>query len=794
MRSLSILWCLLCMLGSTFGQDRSYRFEVVDTTGTPVVGAVLVLDDSLRSASDIDGSAQMRLAPGAHRYAITALGHEPASGVLDLKEAPEVVRLYMREARATLDMVVVSAGRYEQRIGEVSQSLSVLPAEILRNKNIVSLNDAMDQVPGVVVVDNDPQIRAGSGFSYGAGSRVMVLVDDLPILSGDIGRPSWTFLPIENVEQVEVIKGASSVLYGSAALSGTINVRTAYPRATPRTRATVFGGVYGAPGHAPAKWWGDASPAFTGASFVHAQQYGRLDLVVGGNAFSDAGYIGPERIAPDSLAADPNMLKPAGFEDRVRVNIATRWRNGRVKGLTYGINANVMKSRSANVFIWDDTDQGLFRPKPGTVTTTLGTQYYIDPFVRYTGPRGMKHVLRGRLYAQDFDNDNGQANSNDMRFAEYQAQRRLPVGDGLNVTAGISLRSTSSVAELYRGDESGSGSNEAANTAGYIQLDQRLFDRLSLNAGARYESFTVNGRTESTPVFRGGAVYRLLKATYLRAAYGQGFRYPTIGERYIRTSIGQLNIYPSPDLRPERSTNAEAGIKQGFRMGRFQGYADVAVFQQTYEDYVEFTFGVWAPPSLSNLFGLGFRSLNTGGARITGAEVEVAATGMVGAVKLDVLLGWTRALPVSTTPDQVYARYESGGSNTAYSYASTSHDTTDHILKFRVQELFRADVQMKWKRLSVGASTRYNSHVRNIDRAFVDLDEGWLPVLPTGVGQWMRDHTTGDWIIDARLGFDLMPQLRASIIVNNLSNEVYALRPMAIEAPRSWQVQLMLDL
>jgi outer membrane receptor protein involved in Fe transport len=61
-------------------------------------------------------------------------------------------------------------------------------------------------VPGVVIVDEEPQIRAGSGFSYGAGSRVQVLVDNVPILSGDIGRPNWSFLPIENLEQVEVIK------------------------------------------------------------------------------------------------------------------------------------------------------------------------------------------------------------------------------------------------------------------------------------------------------------------------------------------------------------------------------------------------------------------------------------------------------------------------------------------------------------------------------------------------------------------------------------------------------------
>ncbi len=794
MRRLFLLSFLLCLVGAGRAQTRSYAFEVTDTTGAAVVGAVVVFDDSVRVASDLDGQLQVMLAVGLHRYVITAMGYERTTGEVELRNVPQMFQLYMQEARATLEAVVVSAGRYEQRIGEVTQSLSVLPASLVRNKNIVALNDALDQVPGVVVVDNDPQIRAGSGFSYGAGSRVMVLVDDLPVLSGDIGRPSWSFLPIESMEQVEVIKGASSVLYGSAALSGVINLRTAYPRSTPRTRASVFAGVYDAPGHAPAKWWGPSAPIFTGANFVHAQQYGRFDLVVGGGAFSDAGYIGPARIAPAVVAAAPDTLGPAGFEDRIRMNIATRWRNGRVKGLSYGVNANVMKSRSANVFIWDDLEQGLFRAEPGTVTISRGTQYYVDPFVNYLSHKGTKHVLRGRLYTQEFNNDNAQSNSNRMLFGEYQVQQKLPFADGMTVTAGVSVQGTTSTAELYRGGNDGSGHNTARNTAGYLQVDQRLFDRLSLNAGARYESFVVNGSEEGTPVFRGGAVYRVLEATYVRAAYGQGFRYPTIGERYIRTVLGRLNIYPSPDLRPERSSNLEAGVKQGFRIGRFQGYADVAVFQQVYEDYVEFTFGVWAPATLTNLYGLGFRSVNTGGARITGAEVEVAASGLVGPVKVDVLLGWTRTLPVSTTPDEVYASYRSNGTTANYSYANTSYDTTDHILKFRVQELFRSDVQLKWKRLSGGCSVRYNSHVRNIDRAFVDLDEGWLPVLPTGAGQWMRDHTTGDWIVDARLGFDLLPQLRATLIVNNLSNEVYALRPMSIEAPRSWQVQLLLDI
>ena len=137
----------------------------------------------------------------------------------------------MVSAAEALGLVVVSAGRFEQDASEVTVSLEVLQPALVENKATTTLETAIEQTPGVSLVDGEPQIRSGSGFSYGAGSRVMVLVDDLPVLSGDAGRPTWGFLPLENLEQIEVVKGASSVLYGSAALSGVINIRTRYPDA-----------------------------------------------------------------------------------------------------------------------------------------------------------------------------------------------------------------------------------------------------------------------------------------------------------------------------------------------------------------------------------------------------------------------------------------------------------------------------------------------------------------------------------------------------------------------------------
>ncbi|MBK8339326.1 MAG: TonB-dependent receptor plug domain-containing protein [Flavobacteriales bacterium] len=181
----------------------------------------VIAGPGLGTATDADGDYRLTLDPGDRTITFSFLGFMSETRKLTLVAGQqEHVDIKLNTAATQLDMVVVTAGKFEQRVGEVSQSLSVLRPEVIQNKNITNVSEVLGQVPGVVIIDEDPQIRASSGFSYGAGSRVMVLVDDLPVLSGDIGRTSWSLIPTENLEQLEVIKGASSVLYGSAALSG----------------------------------------------------------------------------------------------------------------------------------------------------------------------------------------------------------------------------------------------------------------------------------------------------------------------------------------------------------------------------------------------------------------------------------------------------------------------------------------------------------------------------------------------------------------------------------------------
>ncbi|MFT5919506.1 MAG: outer membrane receptor protein involved in Fe transport, partial [Granulosicoccus sp.] len=421
----------------SFAQDTGTLSGVIKDAdgGLTIIGASVVLesDKGRGAATDFDGKFQLILPVGSHNVLITSIGYAPQTKIVEIKAGETTaLNLEMKIESKQLGTVVVSAGKFEQRMEDLTMSVSVIKPQILENRASTSAEDAIEQTPGLTILDSEPQMRGGSGYSFGAGSRVMLLVDDLPILSGDAGRPSWGFLPIENLEQIEVIKGASSVLYGSAALNGIINIRTAYPKDKPQTKINLFTGFYSAPGQENAQWRGtEELPIFSGINFFHSRKIGTWDLVFGGNAFIDNGFIGYERIDPvqgdtiingdpvirsitrDSLGniTDIQERDPRKeFQNRVRVNMNLRKRSKKNSGLSYGVNVNAMYSRSTSTLLWLNSQEGLYRPFRGSITRTIQTSYNVDPFINYSGIKGARHALRGRMFHQNNDNDNNQAN------------------------------------------------------------------------------------------------------------------------------------------------------------------------------------------------------------------------------------------------------------------------------------------------------------------------------------------------------------------------------------------------
>jgi outer membrane receptor protein involved in Fe transport len=199
------------------------------------------------------------------------------------------------------------------------------------------------------------------------------------------------------------------------------------------------------------------------------------------------------------------------------------------------------------------------------------------------------------------------------------------------------------------------------------------------------------------------------------------------------------------------------------------------------------------------MLGLGFKSLNTGTAKVQGAEISVMGTGVwFKGLNIDLLAGYTYTLPTSTSPNYNYATRPMDSPFilpifAQTNYNSTSSDPNGNILKYRMQHLIRGDVALRWKNWTVGGSARYNSHMQNIDNAFELLEEFFPNEFNPGIIQWRQNHTTGDLVLDARAGFQWNHQ-QLTISVNNLTNRLYAIRPLAIESTRLINLQYSIDL
>lgn len=726
-------------------------------TGDVLIGVVVQAGGNTAAVTDVSGTYTVKVAPGSQTLSFHYIGYREETRTVNV-EAGQTVKLDLQLVSLSkqMNLVVISSGRYEQNIGEVPVSIEVVKPKLIENKNTTNLNTIIDQVPGVNVTDDQANIRGGSGYSFGAGSRVLMVVDDMPMLSGDAGDVKWNYLPIENVSQVEVMKGASSALFGSSALNGVIHFRTAYPTDKPQTSITMYSGFYDEPKRQSLRWWHNANPTFSGINFSHMRQIGNWDLVVAGHLYNDEGYRYLET------------------EQRERMNINTRYRFKKVPGLSAGVNMNGMRTTGGLFILWYN-DSLAYTPADSSLQNYKNYRFNIDPYITYYGPKGQRHALRTRYFRTDNNNDTKQGATADFYYAEYQYQYKMK--NAVTVTAGAVTTYTNVKADLY-------GDHTASNVAGYAQFDKKFFNRLFVTVGVRGEYYRVDtANTDYSlhigkdtmklpfrPVMRAGVTYQAGEATYFRISYGQGYRFPCIAEKFVRTDASGLQIYPNPGLQPESGQSAEIGVKQGVVIGNWKGYADVSVFWMEYSNMMEFSFGQWGNPLTDPLFGIGFKSLNVGSTRTTGVDFSVMGQGKLGPVDFSLLAGYTYMNPVSLRWDPAH--------DTLY---QTSHD---NILKYRYRHIAKFDGEAGYKKFAFGVSMRYNSFMENIDKFF----EVALP----GIKSYREQFHTGDIVFDMRLMYQVTDRARVSLITNNVFNREYTSRPADVQPPRNFTVQVAL--
>ncbi len=848
---------LLLMVTTAFGQG-TVKGIVKDSARNEILyGSEVRLNNAAGemvggAASDfMDGIYTIEAPAGSYTIEVTYMGYAAYRKEIVLKDGDDLeMNINMVEEANMLQVTTVTGSKFETPVGKTTISLDVVKPSLVDNTNATKVDEVVDKVPGVTVVDGQANIRGGSGYSYGAGSRVLLLVDDLPLLTGDAGQPNWRDIPVENISQIEVVKGAASAMYGSSALNGIINIRTAYATNKPFTKISLFQTSFLTPRRESTAWWlypsikvwnadgnGDNEPDTVSASLLsgtegyrtpmemgiqaaHRQKFGKLDLTLGANYYYQDSY------------------RAGQFERKFRFNANTRYRFS--TKFNAGINVNLNTGSSASFFIWGnqnfygngilgaEIDTAIYIPLDNTITQNQNLRFNVDPFFTAYDNHEGRHRLQTRYYYVNNQNLQNQSNLSHLVYGEYQYQRKFKIEStffgSLDLVAGAVGMYTFSESELF-----GNARYDIANAAGYAQVSQGLFkekdsenSKLNITFGMRLEynsikspeEIIVNPVTldtiqnpeplsqEAKPVFRVGLNYEITKITFLRASWGQGYRYPTIAERYITTLVGSgsnsLAIRANPELQSETGFSAEIGLKQGFKIGKFKGFLDFSGFWTEYQNMMEFSFG-GGRPETTNLTNIYFQSVNIGDTRILGFEGSVMGTGKVGPVKFNVLGGYTYISPTfqNWSNDSVKARIQA---------LSTSDE---NLLKYRAVHTAKFDIEafiadpLK-NDISVGFSLNYASEMANIDNAFEDIiydtPQNQYQDDIFGIANYRANFNRGEYIeMGARIGYRyriLNPEgqekaaIKFSVVGKNLLNQEYMIRPALVAAPANFTVRI----
>ena len=777
-----------------FTQNGTIQGFVSDSKGNVIFGASVIFktDVTIGSVTNEKGKYSLSLPAGKVRIVCRYSGMKSDTSSHFIVEGKTLdYNIVLQPFILEFEQIKVSVGKFDKPLEEQTVTMIVLKPELIENKNTRSIETALDQTPGLNILDGEPQIRGGSGFTFGVGSKVAVMVDDMPMLSGDAGRPEWGFIPVENISQIEVIKGAASVLSGSSALSGSIHIRTAYPKAKPLTKVNLYSGFYSNPSIEGAAWWsGSSIPLISGVNVLHSEKKGNLDVVLGANLNYDHGYIGAPKPGPYVIDTITNFTDKQMASQRARLNFNLRYRSKKIKGLNYGVNGNVMVARSNMSFAWLDDSSGLYRAYPGAVFLQDQFIFNLDPFVQFLTETDGRHYLRTRILHADNKRSANQSNSATTYYADYMFQKSFAQLKGIDFIGGVTSTFTNSFADIYIG--SGSPNNQLLNLSAYTQVEHKVEKLLTLSAGARLEYFQLNDTIKAfKPIFRAGANLKIYQETYLRASFGQGYRFPTITERFIKTGVGNFGVFPNPTLKPESSWNAEIGLKQGVKIGKILAYFDVAAFWQEYQNTIEYMFGIWDVDNAPASFA-GFKFLNTGASRVIGLDVSFVGTAKFSKnVELNFLTGYNYIVPKTLNPDYVYAVDDI---NRQYSYNTTSMDSASQILKYRFLHNLKFDAEViLFSKFSVGVSAKYFSKIVNMDAIIKDFEE--TTANSGGDKQNIRymdyfyAHRFGNWIFDTRLSYAFSPSHKIALIASNILNRSYSLRPLKIEQPRCVMLQ-----
>ena len=547
-RPVQILALLLAMLASGLAQDRlELKVRVTDVTGAPLAGAAVFVRDistGLETAYRADslGALAVELRIGTYRVSAAQNDFETASETVEVADSG-LNLLELTLSPAVLTQSIVVTGSREEVLREDSIArVEVIGRSQLLDSGYERVTDILSEEPGVVTrTSRSPGSRGGTQI-HGIDSRQsLILLDGFPMVgargvkSGIINMDRQS---TNRLDRVEIVKGASSALYGSDAIGGVINMITRQPQRRFDSNVTASGGSLG------------TADLRADTGFVRDRW---------------SGFLAVERHKRNPYDLTPQDFDTTGPGFR---------RYDYMAKLNFDVSETFKVGFLANAF--DNREKSIYAGRGGSQTTTLNDSAQNYGMTLSAGLTS-RTQLQARTYYGKYDESsavdlanvpgliNSTANLNE-RLYRFDTSLSHILGNRQLLQGGFDWTSNE-----YRGYNRLLGDNNGVSIRmadAWFQDRIQAHPRLTLTIGGRLTDHSAYG---SRMVPRAGLLFRLAETVRVKASYGQGFRAPDLGQLYYRflTPSGVYQIIGNPALSPESSTTTQVGVDGGHGRVRF---------------------------------------------------------------------------------------------------------------------------------------------------------------------------------------------------------------------------------
>lgn len=509
-----------------------------------------------------------------------------------------------------LDAITVTATKTETTALEAPASVTVVDREEIERSQATSLDDAIRHVPGVEM-SGGPRSSAEQPNIRGLGGSRVVIISDGVRKNFESGHRGRVYQDMDLVDQIDILRGPSSMLYGSGALGGVINMETKDARDLLDPGQTVGG-------QAKTGFQSNGSHRL-GSLTAYAAPDEHVDFLVSGsrrsNGDQETGTGQTISYSNDSSAAGLGKVKLQGRGHEVELTAESYLLWNEIptapdvgSGTSLIPAERFLRENSASLrYGFDAPDSALIDAN--------ATLYYSDTFIRemVTSP-GTSNGRNDSTALETMGMD--LSNTSRFDFAD---------GFGLALTYG---------GELYNDSQEGKRNGayreqypiaEATTSAAYTQAEFTLFDHLTVTPGVRFdqyerEAFAKADVSESELSKKLALSYRATSFLTLFGSYSEAFRAPELTELYaggVHFSMGPFanNVFiANPNLRPETAENKEVGLAMAFDDVLSQGDAlrmKGSVYRNDVKDYIDLEV-------LTNTT----QAINVRNARIEGGELE----------------------------------------------------------------------------------------------------------------------------------------------------------------------------